>query len=136
MITQTQMEHLLDIKDAVEELEGVLGTLTGSSLVLGYSDGTIGKLTRVYGLVRELSNIKEPEPTVEDDALDYPLEKLIGDKSIDNKEKARQLLNGNGTWQKNKLVPAAEVLAELRNALAECGGVSSLVYDRMEEYLR
>ena len=92
MIAEKQMTTLLDIKDAVESLEGIIQILLGRSEALLFSDGALGQLTKIYGLIRELSTINVPQSSPDDDIAESPIMKIMDDKTMCNAEKARMLL--------------------------------------------
>lgn len=92
MITEKQMETLLDIKDAVEGLESITEILFGRSEAVMYSEGALGQLTKIYELIRELSTIDDPQSDPEDDISESPVVRIMDDKTMSNEEKARMLL--------------------------------------------
>ena len=92
MIAEKQMTTLLDIKDAVESLDGITQILLGRSEAVLYSEGALGQLTKIYGLIREFSTIDVPQSSPEDDINESPVAKIMDDKTLSNEEKARILL--------------------------------------------
>ena len=95
MITEKQMTTLLDIKDAVDALDGVVEILLGRSEAIMFSEGALGQLTKIYGLIREFSTIDVPLSSPEDDVSQSPVVQIMDDKTMSNEEKARKLLGSS-----------------------------------------
>lgn len=92
MITEKQMETLLDIKDAIEALDGITEILLGRTEALSYESGALGQLTKIYSLIRELSPLYQRQTSPEEDILESPVMKIVDDENLSNSEKARMLL--------------------------------------------
>lgn len=92
MITEKQMAALLEIKDAAEALEDVMEILVGTSYALSFGEGALGKLSRIYDLIKELSPVYAQQRQACEDISDSPFGKILDDKSMRNEEKAKILL--------------------------------------------
>lgn len=85
-----EMFEYLEIYDAYNTLQDILETLSGCGSDCDYSEGVLGKLMNIIGLIRNHS-----DPSLYDSNIDYydtRLAKLLGDSQMDNHLKAEYLL--------------------------------------------
>ena len=92
MITVKQMTTLLDIKDAVDAVEDVLEILLGRREAVSYSEGAIGQLSKIDGLIQDLSPVFKPQTDPTEDISEAPVYQIMDDKEMSNAEKAKLLL--------------------------------------------
>ena len=82
------MYELLEIYDAVMELEEVEEMLTGTTISTGYEEGIMGKLSYVFQIIARYSPLFTPD--VDFEITDFG--RVLEDDDLDNHEKARILL--------------------------------------------
>ena len=87
-LTVKDMMTLLEINDALEELDQALTIIVGD-IGIG-SDGLMRELDKVSSVIVNASVVKEPQEDV-DNPNEWIYE-LLEDKTIDNERKARMLL--------------------------------------------
>ena len=85
-----EMYEYLEIYDAHNTLQDILETLSGCGCDCAYSEGVLGKLMNIIGLIRNHS-----DPSLYDRNIDYydtRFAKLLDDSQMDNRLKAEYLL--------------------------------------------
>lgn len=82
------MFELLEVYDAVCQLEKVGEMLYGAEDAPGYGEGILGNLSYVADIIMRNSPIYVPGEEIEDTEFG----KILFDKEMDNKKKARLLL--------------------------------------------
>ena len=85
-----EMYEYLEIYDAYNTLQDILETLSGCGCDCDYSEGVLGKLMNIIGLIRNHS-----DPSLYDRNIDYydtRLAKLLDNRQMDNHLKAEYLL--------------------------------------------
>lgn len=90
-ITEQDMEDLITLYEAQETLQEVVESLIGEMVGCGPGEGICGDLGRVYDIIRRhsaLSANEDPTTSFEDS----PLGRILGDREMGNKRKARIIL--------------------------------------------
>ena len=92
MITEKQMAALLDIKDAAEALEDVMEILMGVNYALSFNEGALGRLSKIYDLIKEFSPVYVAQGQHDEDICKSTFGAVLEDKTLTNEEKAKILL--------------------------------------------
>ena len=73
-------------------MEDVIEILVGTSYALSFGEGALGKLNRIYDLIKEfsLAYIKQKQPFKY--VSESPFGMILDDKRMSNEEKAKILL--------------------------------------------
>ena len=90
-ITEQDMEDLIALYEAQEALQEVVESLIGEMVGCGPGEGICGDLGRVYTIIKRHSAL----PVNEDPSAGFeesPLGRILGDREMGNKRKARIIL--------------------------------------------
>ena len=91
-MTVEQMMKLLQVYDAVKDLEGVMVSLLGYDIGSNYEEGIIGRLSLLEGVICEMSPLDDVGEM--DDFAESELGRVLYDSQRDLQERAELILFG------------------------------------------
>lgn len=92
-MTLTDIRDLILVYDGLRDIERCIVLLCNQDMAIGYEDGALGKLSRIYDVIYRNSALYDPEVDI-DEARDSEGRNLIDilEMDVNAEERAKMLL--------------------------------------------